>query len=168
MYPVCYPCLQMPYCPGVHSFFLKPYETEVGEKTKDYRKESTETSEQSPAGMQNLVGKEEINKDQLVPGFVPCHNHGSVDYTSIADGHVHQCLDITHPPTPREDGTHIHYTEGYVLFEDGHTHCYSAWSGPAISVGDGMHVHYYDFYTSENDGHRHRITGVDMPAPGTL
>jgi hypothetical protein len=26
------------------------------------------------------------------------HNHGSVDYTSVEDGHVHQCLDVTSPP----------------------------------------------------------------------
>lgn len=94
------------------------------------------------------VGK--VGKDDFVSGFVPHHNHGSVDYTSVADGHVHQCLDITPPPIPSEDGSHIHSTEGYVLFEDGHTHYYKAYSGPAIPVGNGMHVHYYDFYTTEN------------------
>lgn len=110
----------------------------------------------------------EVYKDDFVSAFVPHHNHGSVDYTSIADGHVHQCLDVTYPPTPSPDGTHIHYTEGYVLFEDGHNHHYEAWSGPAIPVGNGMHVHHYDFYTTIDDGHRHHVTGVDMPAPGNL
>jgi hypothetical protein len=109
-----------------------------------------------------------INKDSSYPGFVPMHNHGSVDYTSVENGHVHQCLDVTSPPIPIQTGGHIHYTEGYVVFEDGHNHYYKAYSGPAIPVGDGRHVHYYDFYTTEDDGHRHRITGVDMSAPGTL
>lgn len=110
----------------------------------------------------------EVYKDDFVSGFVPRHNHGSVDYTSLVDGHVHQCLDVTYPPIPSEDGSHIHYTEGYVLFEDGHNHYYKAWSGPAIPVGNGMHVHSYDFYTTMDDGHRHRVMGVDIPAPGTL
>lgn len=109
----------------------------------------------------------EAYKDDFIQGFVPNHNHGSVDYTSISEGHVHQCLDVTFPPTPSEGNTHIHQTEGYVLFEDGHNHYYKANSGPAIPVGNGMHVHYYDFYTTVNDGHKHRIRGVDMPAPGT-
>ena len=109
---------------------------------------------------------ERIAKDDFIQGFVPHHNHGSVDYTSVEDGHVHQCLDITSPPIQTEDGNHIHYTEGYVLFEDGHTHHYRAYSGPAIPVGNGMHVHYYDFYTTENDGHRHHVRGVDQPSPG--
>ena len=107
-----------------------------------------------------------VGKDDFIQGFVPHHNHGSVDYTSVADGHVHQCLDVTSPPIPSEDGSHVHYTKGYVLFEDGHTHYYEAYSGPAIPVGNGMHVHYYDFYTTENDQHRHHIKGVDQPAPG--
>lgn len=38
-----------------------------------------------------------IGKDEFTPGFVPHHNHGSVDYTSVTDGHVHQCLDVTSP-----------------------------------------------------------------------
>jgi len=37
------------------------------------------------------------SKDSFVQGFVPDHNHGSVDYTGVADGHVHQCLDVTSP-----------------------------------------------------------------------
>lgn len=49
-----------------------------------------------------------VGKDDFVSGFVPHHNHGSVDYTSVADGHVHQCLDITSPSIPSEDGSHIH------------------------------------------------------------
>jgi hypothetical protein len=129
----------------------------------------SEMYRQPQAGMQN--GEEEgpeVYKDDFVNEFVPNHNHGSVDYTSVEDGHVHQCLDITFPPKRLKDGTHIHYTEGYTLFDDGHYHYYKAWSGPAIPVGKGMHVHYYDFYTTVNDGHRHRIKGVDMPAPGTL
>lgn len=114
-----------------------------------------------------------ITSDSFVPGFVPEHNHGSVNYTSISRGsvspdHVHQCLDVTYPPIRTQDGGHIHYTEGYVVFESGHKHYYRAYSGPAIPVGNGMHVHYYDFLTTIDDGHNHRIQGVDMPAPGTL
>jgi hypothetical protein len=111
----------------------------------------------------NMVGK-----DDFVSGFVPNHNHSSVDYTSVEALHVHQCLDITYPPTPSQCGSHTHYTQGYVLFENGHTHHYKAYSGPAIPVGDGMHVHYYDFYTSEDSGHRHHVKGTDNPAPGTI
>jgi hypothetical protein len=103
------------------------------------------------------------NKDDFVQGFVPHHNHGSVDYTGVAGDHVHQCLDVTSPPIMAQDGGHIHYTEGYVVFENGHTHHYQAYSGPAIPVGNGMHVHYYDFQTSEADGHRHHVKGVDQP-----
>ncbi|MFB9761430.1 YmaF family protein [Ectobacillus funiculus] len=91
---------------------------------------------------------------------------GSVDYTSVENSHVHQCLDVTSPPIATQDGGHIHYTEGSVVFEDGHTHHYKAYSGPAIPVGSGMHVHYYDFYTTEDNGHRHHVKGVDHPAPG--
>jgi hypothetical protein len=108
-----------------------------------------------------------VSKDTFVSGFVPDHNHGSVDYTSVAHGHVHQCLDVTSPPIQTPDGGHIHYTEGYVMFENGHIHHYRAYSGTAIQVGNGMHVHYYDFYTSMEDGHNHHVQGVDMPAPGT-
>lgn len=107
-----------------------------------------------------------VGKADFVSGFVPNHNHGSVDYTSVAGGHVHQCLDVTSLPIKTQEGGHIHYTEGYVLFEDGHTHYYKAYSGPAIPVGNGMHVHYYDFYTTEDNGHKHRIKGVDQAAPG--
>jgi hypothetical protein len=107
-----------------------------------------------------------IGKDDFVNGFVPNHNHGSVDYTGVADGHVHQCLDITYPPTMTQDGGHIHFTEGYVLFEGGHTHHYKAYSGPAIPVGNGMHVHYYEFMTSVENGHSHKVKGVDQAAPG--
>ena len=107
-----------------------------------------------------------VGKDSFTPGFVPHHNHGSVDNTSVAAGHVHQCLDVTSPPIQSQDGSHIHYTEGYVVFEDGHVHYYKAYSGPAIPVGNGMHVHYYDFYTTEDNGHRHHVKGVDQPAPG--
>jgi hypothetical protein len=107
-----------------------------------------------------------IGKDDFVNGFVPNHNHGSVDYTGVADGHVHQCLDITYPPMMTQDGGHIHFTEGYVLFEGGHTHHYKAYSGPAIPVGNGMHVHYYEFMTSEENGHSHKVKGVDQAAPG--
>ena len=118
----------------------------------------------------NVTGKggfmAKTGKDDFVNGFVPHHNHGSVDYTSVEHGHVHQCLDITFPPVQTQDGNHVHYTEGYVMFENGHTHHYQAYSGPAIPVGNGMHVHYYDFFTSEDDGHRHHVKGVDKPAPG--
>ncbi len=108
-----------------------------------------------------------VAKDDFVKGFVPHHNHGSVDYTSVEAGHVHQCLDVSSPPIPTQDNSsHIHYTEGYVVFENGHTHYYKAYSGPAIPVGNGMHVHYYDFYTTEDDGHRDHIRGVDSAAPG--
>ncbi|MDF2607872.1 MAG: hypothetical protein K0S34_2068 [Bacillales bacterium] len=110
----------------------------------------------------------EVYKNDFVEGFVANHNHGSVSYTSVDDGHVHQCLDVSSPPMPSQDGSsHIHYTEGYVLFDDGHNHYYQAYSGPAIPVGNGMHVHYYDFYTTVNDGHRHRVKGVDQAMPGT-
>jgi hypothetical protein len=76
-----------------------------------------------------------VGKDDFVHGFVPQHNHGSVDYTGVAGNHVHQCLDVTSPPIMTPDGGHIHYTEGYVMFENGHTHHYRAYSGPAIPVG---------------------------------
>ena len=109
-----------------------------------------------------------VKKNDFVTGFVPEHNHGSVDYTSLVQGHVHQCLDITGPPIRSQDGSHIHNTEGYVLFENGHYHYYQAYSGTAIPVSNGMHVHFYDFYTTENAGHRHRVTGVDQPAPGNI
>lgn len=107
------------------------------------------------------------SKDAFTAGFVPEHNHGSVDYTEIAKDHVHQCLDITYPPTITQDGSHIHYTKGYVLYEKGHHHNYEAWSSTAIPVGNGMHVHYYDFETSTNFDHAHRVLGVDQAAPGT-
>jgi hypothetical protein len=29
-----------------------------------------------------------VGKDDFVKGFVPHHNHGSVDYTSVEAGHV--------------------------------------------------------------------------------
>ncbi len=131
--------------------------------------EETEAPAQPESNLENPKrGEEEVNRNSFVRGFVPEHNHGSVDYTSVEDNHVHQCLDVTSPPRYLNNGTHVHYTEGYTLFEDGHHHYYRAWSGPAIMVGNGMHVHYYDFYTTTNDGHRHRIKGVDMPAPGTV
>ncbi|MGF6949565.1 hypothetical protein QF028_002070 [Neobacillus sp. B4I6] len=53
-----------------------------------------------------------VSKDDFVQGFVPNHNHGSVDYTSVDAGHVHQCLDVTSPPIQTQDQNHIHYTEG--------------------------------------------------------
>lgn len=115
-----------------------------------------------------MVTPELIGKDDFVKGFVPNHNHGSVDYTSVEMDHVHQCLDVTSPPVKLKNGGHIHYTEGYVVFEKGHTHYYKAKSGPAIPVGEGMHVHHYDFYTSEDNGHKHRVYGLDQPAPGNL
>lgn len=155
MYPIYYPCFGMT-CNPVEGGF------------RWMKGEAGKRPEHSPAGMRNHEEEEEVYKDEFVSGFVPHHNHGSVDYTSYEDGHVHQCLDVTHPPIPSENGTHVHYVEGYVLFEDGHNHYYKACSGPAIPVGDGRHVHYYDFYTTEDDGHRHRIKGVDMSAPGTL
>jgi hypothetical protein len=114
---------------------------------------------------EELIGL--ILKDSSQKGFVPGHNHGSVDYTSVDYGHVHQCLDVTSPAIVTQDGSHIHYTEGYVMFEDGHAHYYRAYSGPAIPVGEGRHVHYYDFYTTTDQGHHHRIQGVDMSAPGS-
>ncbi|VEF49729.1 Uncharacterised protein [Bacillus freudenreichii] len=30
-----------------------------------------------------------VGKDDFAPGYVPGHNHGSVDYTSLNNGHVH-------------------------------------------------------------------------------
>ncbi|TDT62760.1 YmaF family protein [Fonticella tunisiensis] len=156
--------------PNYYQFNI-PYYMLPGNRYSDgygYRSEG-EGFNQPQADAKNGEEKgKEVYKDDFVTGFVPDHNHGTVDYTSIEDGHVHQCLDITFPPKLLKDGTHIHYVEGYVLFEDGHHHYYKAWSGPGIPVGNGMHVHYYDFYTTVNDGHRHRIKGVDMPAPGTL
>ena len=90
-----------------------------------------------------------VGKDDFVTGFVPHHNHGSVDYTSVEAGHVHQCLDVTSPPIMAQDNNHIHYTEGYVVFEDGHTHYYKAYSGPAIQVGSrfrkNLHKHIKTF-----------------------
>jgi hypothetical protein len=130
--------------------------------------EEMEAPEQPELNLENQNREEEVYKDSFVRGFVPEHNHGSVDYTSVSNNHIHQCLDVTSPPRNLNNDTHIHYTEGYTLFEDGHHHYYRAWSGPAIQVGNGMHVHYYDFYTTTNHGHRHRIKGVDMPAPGTM
>lgn len=130
--------------------------------------EGTEVHEEPELNPEDQrIEKKEIYNNSMVQGFVPEHNHGSVDYTSLEKGHVHQCLDVTSPPRILRDGTHVHFTEGYTLFENGHHHYYKAWSGPAIPVGNGMHVHYYDFYTSTDFGHRHRIKGVDMPAPGT-
>lgn len=108
-----------------------------------------------------------FRNDDKYQEFVQNHNHGSVTYTSVDDGHVHQCLDVTHPPTPFNNN-HIHYVEGYVLYEDGHVHYYEGWSGPAVAVGENMHVHFYDLYTTVDDGHRHHITGPDMPAPGII
>jgi YmaF family len=102
----------------------------------------------------------------LVSRFVPDHNHSTLQITSLNDGHVHQYLNVSFPPTILNNGDHIHYSEGYVLFEDGHVHYYEAWSGPAIPTNNGMHVHAYDFYTTEDDGHRHRLTFVDNPGPG--
>lgn len=46
----------------------------------------------------------EIGKNGVYSGFVPNHNHGSVDYTSVNDGHVHQYLFVTSPPIPGQDG----------------------------------------------------------------
>lgn len=109
---------------------------------------------------QGVSGVNRVGKVDFVSGFVPSHNQGSVDYTSVDVGHVHQCLDVSSPQIQTQD-RHVHYTEGYVVFEDGHTHYYKAYSGPAIPVGNGMHVHYYDFYTTEDNGHKHR-----KPAPG--
>jgi hypothetical protein len=43
-----------------------------------------------------------VGKDDFVNGFVPHHNHGSVDYTSVESGHVHQCLDVTSHPFRRK------------------------------------------------------------------
>lgn len=127
--------------------------------------EATEKPQINPEDQR--VEKKEVYKNSMVQGFVPEHNHGSVDYTSLEYGHVHQCLDVSSPPRILKNGTHVHYSEGYTLFENGHHHYYKAWSGPAIPVGNGMHVHYYDFYTTTDNGHRHHIIGVDMPAPGT-
>jgi hypothetical protein len=39
------------------------------------------------------------------------HTHASVDYTSLELEHVHQCLDITYPPTPAPNGTPITRTK---------------------------------------------------------
>ncbi|WP_176541218.1 MULTISPECIES: hypothetical protein [unclassified Bacillus (in: firmicutes)] len=47
-----------------------------------------------------------VGKDDFVNGFVPHHNHGSVDYTSMEASHVHQCLDVTSPPIPTSTKTH--------------------------------------------------------------
>lgn len=96
-----------------------------------------------------------VSKDGSYHGFVPRHTHGTVDYTSVNDGHVHQCLDVTSPPIPSQDGTHIHYSEGYVVFENGHNHHYQAYSGPAIPVGDGRHVHYTIFT-------QHKMMDIDI------
>lgn len=40
----------------------------------------------------------QIKKETFVSGFVPHHTHGSVDYTSVEQNHIHQCLDVTSPP----------------------------------------------------------------------
>lgn len=45
-----------------------------------------------------------VSKHDFVLGAVPHHNHGSLDYTSVEAGHVHQCLDVTYPPTLVEGG----------------------------------------------------------------
>lgn len=162
MYPIYNPFYRILYCPMMYSGYPETYGGEISRETEEYRNDEGRELE---AGKQHEKG--EVHKDDFVHGFVPNHNHGSVNYTSVVNGHIHQCLDITSPPTPSEDGSHVHYTEGYVLFEHGHNHHYKAWSGPAIPVDDGMHVHYYDFYTTEDYGHRHRSIGVDMPAPGS-
>ena len=99
------------------------------------------------------------------PKMDPKHNHGSVTHTSMEDGHVHQCLDVTGPAVIT--GTsHVHHSSGWVVYEDGHAHYYKSVSGPSISVGKNYHVHNWDFYTTVDDGHHHRVTGPDMPAPG--
>ncbi|PLS18770.1 hypothetical protein CVD28_06545 [Bacillus sp. M6-12] len=79
-------------------------------------------------------------KDDFVTGFVPDHNHGAVDYTSVDDGHVHQYLGVRSPPISTQVDR-CTYTGSYVVYEDGHTHYYQASSGPAIPAGNGMHVH---------------------------
>ena len=104
----------------------------------------------------------------FITGFVPNHNHSSINNTSIDAGHVHQFLDITFPASETNSGGHIHYLEGYVLYENEHVHRYEAWTTESIPVGNGLHIHYYDFNTSENNGHRHRVVDVLNPAPGTL
>jgi hypothetical protein len=142
----------------------KPYEDRSVKIPESFREAEEKRPDVNMPEEQSRV----VTKESFVQGFVPHHNHGSIDYTSYVNGHMHQCLDITLPPTPLEGGSHVHMTEGYVLFENGHNHHYKACSGPAIPVGDGMHVHYYDFYTSEDYNHRHHVAGVDMPAPGTV
>jgi hypothetical protein len=54
-----------------------------------------------------MVLNNKVSKDDFVNGLVPHHNHGSVDYTSVEAGHVHQCLDVTSPPIPTNDQSHI-------------------------------------------------------------
>lgn len=63
------------------------------ENRLDEDKQSTALASETPeVTMQGHIDK--VYKDDFVPGFVPNHNHGSVDYTSVEEGHVHQCLDI--------------------------------------------------------------------------
>lgn len=57
-----------------------------------------------------------VGKDDFVKGFVPHHNHGSVDYTSMEAGHVHQCLDVASPPIQTQDGNHIPLYGGICRF----------------------------------------------------
>jgi hypothetical protein len=107
-----------------------------------------------------------IYNKRITSRFFPGHNHYLSHTTAVADGHVHQVLNVTYPPRESQ-GSHIHYITGYVLFEDGHYYRYEAWSGPAEPSGNTEHVHAYDFYTTVNNGHQHHFTGTDSPAPGT-
>ena len=82
-----------------------------------------------------------VGKDDFVNGFVPHHNHGSVDYT-LPDG-SRACSSMfryhfSSDPYDSRWKTMFIIQKGFVLPENGHFHHYKAYSGPAIPVGNGQ------------------------------
>jgi hypothetical protein len=63
-----------------------------------------------------------VKKDTFIQGFVPGQNHGSVDYTSVADGHVHYTEGYSGPAIPVGNGMHVHYYDFQTTTNDDHTH----------------------------------------------
>ncbi|HBI03827.1 MAG TPA: hypothetical protein DDY49_07360 [Paenibacillaceae bacterium] len=73
----------------------------------------------------------DIGKNEAYPGFIPNHNHGSVNYTSVDDGHVHQYLFVTSPAIQGQGGGHVHYYDVYTTVDDGHKHQIKGFNQPA-------------------------------------
>ena len=72
-----------------------------------------------------------VGKDDFVNGFVPHHNHGSVDYTSMEAGHVHHYKAHSGPAIPVGNGQHVHYYDFYTTENDGHRHHVKGTDQPA-------------------------------------